>query len=80
MNDQDFLMRKEDYVTNTLALGAAVRYLAQATNQTVEYWALRLIKEANIQCDQLTPEQIELTIKDYLEHKAERFNDEEIYE
>ncbi|MDZ8052959.1 MAG: hypothetical protein RMX68_005795 [Aulosira sp. ZfuVER01] len=69
-NKSKFLMGKEDYITNSLSLGIAVRYLCELTGQPLNYWVSRISKEANAQCDKLSPEQIEQTIKDYLKNKS----------
>jgi hypothetical protein len=76
-DNSKFLMDKEHYVVNQLARGIAVRYLCQATNQPFDYWVQRIAKEANNQCDQLTPKQIEQTVQAYL---SEQFKDDEVYD
>lgn len=65
-DNSKFLMDKEHYMVNHLSLGIAVKYLCQATNQPFEYWVQRIGKEANNQCDQLTPQQIEKAVQAYL--------------
>ncbi|MBD2435842.1 hypothetical protein [Nostoc sp. FACHB-110] len=76
-DNSKFLMDKEHYMVNHISLGIAVRYLCQVTNQPFEYWVQRISKEANLQCNQLTPQQIEKSVQAYL---SEQFEDDEVYE
>ena len=69
MSDE-FLMAKEGYVLNSLSLGLAVQYLSGATGKFMNHWLLKIAKEASSQYDQLTPEQIEKTIQDYLDNQT----------
>ncbi|WP_427159423.1 hypothetical protein ACQFX9_25890 [Aliinostoc sp. HNIBRCY26] len=64
-DNSQFLMNKEHYVVNTLAMAIAIKYLCYATNQPDTYWVERIANEANEQCDQLTPQQIERSIEAY---------------
>ena len=67
--ESDFLMDKEDYVLNSIMRGIAVQYLCNLTGKSLNYWVTRLSKEANEQCNQLTKEQVEQTVQDYLKNK-----------
>ncbi|MBN3926098.1 hypothetical protein, partial [Nostoc sp. NMS4] len=68
MSDQ-FLTSKEDYMVNSLGLGLAVQYLSDFSDKPVSYWLTKISEQANSQYDQLTPEQIDKSIQDYLNNK-----------
>ena len=70
MKKDNFLMDKEDYIVNTLAMGIAVQYLCNLTGKSFNHWSKQISEQANSQCDQLTDEQIDKTIQDYLANKA----------
>lgn len=71
MSDK-FSMHKEDYMVNTLSMGIAVQYLCNLTGKSFNYWAKQISEQANSQCDQLTPEQIDKTIQDYLKNRTSK--------
>lgn len=66
INSDEFLMNKEDFVANALSAGVAVQLLVDSFGGTKDEWTQHIAQIVNSQVEDLTSEQIEQTVNDYL--------------
>lgn len=71
LENDEVVMDKEEFLTNSLLTGIACQLLAKIRNEEISHWMECLSEEADKQYKQMTPKQREDMINAYVEISQE---------